>query len=149
VTLVRVATAGEVDAVAGLERDIFGPDAWSFASVHAELTGASRQAVVAVGDDGRTCGYVVVFEAGATADLRRIAVAPGWRRRGVATALLGACDWSAYERVLLEVRADNHPALGFYRRRGFAEVARRPDYYADGTAAVVMQRPATGDPRLP
>jgi [ribosomal protein S18]-alanine N-acetyltransferase len=142
VTLVRMATAREADAVADLEGAIFGTDAWSSASLREELTHPAREAMVAVGDDGRVCGYVVVVGAGETADLRRIAVTPPWRRRGVASALLRACDLSAYQRVLVEVRADNAPALAFYRRHGFAEVARRGAYYADGTDAVVMQRPA-------
>jgi [ribosomal protein S18]-alanine N-acetyltransferase len=136
-----VATAAEADAVAGLEREIFGADAWSQGSVHAELTGESRQAMVAVGGDGHVCGYVVVVTAGDTAEMRRIAVTRGRRRCGVATALLRACDLSRHERVQLEVRADNAAALGFYGRHGFAEVSRRCGYYADGTDAVVMERP--------
>jgi [ribosomal protein S18]-alanine N-acetyltransferase len=38
------------------------------------------------------------------------------------------------------VRADNLAAIAFYRREGFAEIARRRSYYVDGTDAVVMQR---------
>jgi [ribosomal protein S18]-alanine N-acetyltransferase len=86
-------------------------------------------------------GYVMVLGAGDVADLQRIAVAPGWRRRGVAGALLGACDVSAFARVLLEVRADNAAAIAFYRRHG----SSRRGYYADGADAVGMQRPAGAD----
>jgi ribosomal-protein-alanine N-acetyltransferase len=86
-----------------------------------------------------------VLGLGDVADLQRIAVAETHRRRGVAAALLGACDLSAYGRVVLEVRADNEAALAFYCRHGFTEVSRRRGYYADGADAVEMQRPVTDE----
>ena len=138
-TRVRRAAAADVDAVAALEAEVFGADAWSAASVAEELTGPGRQALVAVDDAGAVCGYVVVLVAGDVADLQRVAVTPVLRRRGVASALLAGCDVGA-GRMLLEVRADNAAALAFYARHGFAEIARRRRYYTDGSDAVVMQR---------
>ena len=44
------------------------------------------------------------------------------------------------ERMLLEVRVDNDDARAFYAANGYAEIARRPRYYADGAAAVVLER---------
>jgi len=139
VTSIRPATAADVDAVAAMEAEIFGADAWSPASVRAEVTAASRQCFVAV-EDGEVRGYVVVRDAGEVADLQRIAVTPAMRRRGLGAQLLRRCDVSAHDRTLLEVRADNVAAIAFYRREGFTEIARRGSYYADGTDAVVMQR---------
>jgi [ribosomal protein S18]-alanine N-acetyltransferase len=139
VTSIRPATDADVDAVAALEAEIFGVDAWSSTSVGEEVAAESRQCFVAV-EDGEICGYVVVRDAGDTADLQRIAVTPAMRRRGLAARLLRRCDVSAYDRTLLEVRADNAAAIGFYRSAGFTEIARRPSYYADGTGAVVMER---------
>jgi len=139
VTSIRPATDADVDEVAALEAEIFGTDAWSPASVRAEVVAASRQCFVAV-DDGEIRGYVVVRDAGDVADLQRIAVTPPMRRRGLGARLLRHCDVSAYDRTLLEVRADNVAAIGFYSREGFTEIARRRSYYADGTDAVVMQR---------
>ena len=143
---VRRATEADADAVAALEAAIFGGDAWSRDSVLQELAHPLRQAHVAVDDAGDVCGYVVLLGAGDVADLQRIAVAGARRGRGVAAALLRACDLSAYARVVLEVRADNVAALAFYRRHGFAEISRRRSYYADGCDAVVMQRPVTDGP---
>ncbi len=142
-TRVRQAAAADVDAVAELEQQTFGGDAWSRASVAEELTGKLRQAFVAVDDADEVCGYVLLLVVGDVADVQRIAVRDGRRRRGVATRLLGACDLSGLERVVLEVRADNDAARAFYRRHGFDEVARRRRYYADGTDAVVLERVLT------
>ena len=42
--------------------------------------------------------------------------------------------------MLLEVRADNTGAQAFYAAHGYREIARRTRYYADGAAAVVLER---------
>lgn len=143
---VRRATEADVDAVTALERAIFGDDAWSRDSVLHELTQSLRQAYVAVDEAGEVCGYVVVLGVGDVADVQRVAVADAHRRRGVAAALLEACDLHVHARVVLEVRADNEAALAFYGRNGFAEISRRRGYYADGEDAVVMQRPVADSP---
>jgi ribosomal-protein-alanine N-acetyltransferase len=137
---VRVATASDVPAVTALEAAVFGPDAWSAASVTEELTGLRRRAWVA--ESERVVGYAVSARAGDLVDLQRVAVAPEHRGTGVAstlvTALLDAARADGAERVLLEVAADNGPALGLYARHGFAEIDRRPAYYRDGRDALVL-----------
>jgi len=130
----RPATAADVDALAALEADLFGADAWSPASVGAEVT-AGR---VLVADDDGIAGYVVTFAAGDVLDLMRIAVRPDRRRHGLAHALLEAA--STDRRMLLEVSERNAGAIAFYAAEGFTEIARRDRYYRDGSAAVVMER---------
>ena len=131
---VRPATAADVDALAGLESDLFGSDAWSRASVGAEVA-AGR---VLVADDEGIAGYVVTLAAGDVLDLMRIAVRPDRRRHGLAHALLEAA-WTD-RRMLLEVSERNAGAIAFYAAEGFTEIARRDRYYRDGSAAVVMER---------
>jgi ribosomal-protein-alanine acetyltransferase len=145
--ILRPATAEDVPSVLALERELFGVDAWSEASVREELTGARRLAVVAC--DPGVVGYVVTASAGDVVDLQRIAVHPSRRRQGLARSLLGrACALVVGGRMLLEVAAGNAAALAFYGAEGFTEVARRRHYYRDGSDAVVMQRalPASAPP---
>jgi len=130
----RTATAADVDALAALEADLFGADAWSPASVGAEVT-AGR---VLVADEEGIAGYVVTLAAGDVLDLMRIAVRPDRRRHGLAHALLEAA--STDRRMLLEVSERNAGAIAFYAAEGFTEIARRDRYYRDGSAAVVMER---------
>ena len=131
---VRPATTADVDALAALEADLFGADAWSPASVGAEVA-AGR---VLVADDDGVAGYVVTLHAGDVVDLMRIAVRSDRRRQGLAHALLAAA--STGHRMLLEVSERNAGAVAFYTAEGFTEIARRQRYYRDGSAAVVMQR---------
>ena len=138
----RPATGDDVVAVVGVERLLFGPDAWSEAQVREELTGERRQAWV-VGDP--VAGYAVTLAAGDVVDLQRIAVHPDRQRQGLARQLLDAAVAAAsaarVDRMLLEVSAANGTALAFYAAAGFVEIDRRRRYYRDGTDAVVMRLP--------
>ena len=64
-----------------------------------------------------------------------VAVAPGWRRQGLARWLLGlAMRKAAREgacRAFLEVREGNREALSLYGGLGFARVGVRPGYYTE------------------
>ena len=136
------ATLAHLDALARLEGEAMGEEAWSRAQVEAELHASDRVVRIATGSEDRVDAYASLAVAGDTADLLRIAVAPGSRRRGVAAALLAdALDAlpDSVETVLLEVAEQNTPALALYGRAGFTEIARRQAYYRDGSAAVVMQ----------
>jgi ribosomal-protein-alanine N-acetyltransferase len=138
----RPATADDIAAVVGLERLLFGVDAWTEAQVRSEITGARRRAWV-VGDP--VVGYAVTLAAGDVVDLQRIAVHPDHQRQGVAGELLAAAVAAArserVDRMLLEVGAANAAALAFYAAAGFTEIDRRRRYYRDGTDAVVMRLP--------
>ena len=89
-------------------------------------------------------GYAVASIVADIAELQRIAVTDSHRRTGIATGLLEAITTRARagraDRLLLEVRENNEPALAFYARHGFEEIDRRPRYYRDGSTAIVMRR---------
>ena len=40
----------------------------------------------------------------------------------------------------LEVRADNIAAIGLYKRAGYHPLGQKPDYYEDGTTALLFGR---------
>jgi ribosomal-protein-alanine N-acetyltransferase len=144
--VIRAAVASDADAVTALEDECQGADAWSAWLVRDGIAGGLptiRYLVAEVG--GRVVGYAVASFAGDIAELQRIGVVDGARRCGVATALLdevvAEAPGTGADRLLLEVREDNAGALAFYANRGFVEIDRRPRYYRDGAAAVVMRRP--------
>ena len=99
--------------------------------------------------DGAVAGHAVVSIVAEIAELQRISVDAAYRRAGVASALLGAVERpggrAGRRAVLLEVREDNAGARSFYAARGYAELDRRPRYYADGAAAEVMEKHLSAD----
>ena len=148
---IEPAVETDLDEIVALERESLGWDAWTEPLIREGLEGrlpTIHYLAARIGDE--LAGYAVVSLVAEVAELQRIAVAPDHRRAGVASALIEAlvdlaADTEA-DRVLLEVREDNEAALGCYTQSGFEEIDRRPRYYRDGAAAVVMLRrlPAQG-----
>ena len=143
--MIRPATAADVDAIARLERENLGQDAWSPALIEDGVAGAVPSVRYLVAEDGdEVVGHAVVSLVAEISELQRIAVDAAHRRAGLATRLLDEVvdivRRGGADRLLLEVREDNAGAVAFYLARGFSEIDRRPRYYRDGGTAVVMQR---------
>lgn len=146
--MIGPAGPADVAAIARLEEVALGEDAWSEALVREGVTGDLPTVHYLVARDGQAVvGYAVASVVGDLAELQRIAVDPARRRTGIATALLDAvldlARTGGAHRLLLEVREDNAGARGFYAATGFSEIDRRPRYYRDGVAAVVLSRAVT------
>jgi len=142
---VRPATLEDVDAISASEAANLGADAWSHGLVEEGVAGRLPTVHYLVAEeDGRLLGHAVASVVADVAELQRIAVLADHRRRGVAAALLdevvALAARAGADRVLLEVREDNEPALGFYAAHGFVEIDRRPRYYRDDATAVVLER---------
>lgn len=122
--------------------------AWSLQRARPTDTRVSRQARPAE----ELLGVATFQLVADTADLHRVVVAPDQRGRGIGRALVEAgITWAAERhgrRMLLEVEHDNDPALALYRRLGFADLARRRDYYGAGRHALVMQYDLAGNGEL-
>ncbi len=67
--------------------------------------------------------------------LLKLAVAPQWRRRGIASWLLDKCFTAAIEKgakvAFLEVRPSNKSAISLYQNSGFDLIGKRPHYYSE------------------
>jgi ribosomal-protein-alanine N-acetyltransferase len=76
------------------------------------------------------CAFWLVVD---EAHINNVALRPGYRGRGLGTALMRRVLIEARRvgavRATLEVRASNEGALRFYRALGFAVTATRPRYY--------------------
>ena len=78
--------------------------------------------------------------------IMRIAVAPDYRSKGVATWLLQQCFKFAkqkkdFDSVHIEVRPSNKAAITLYRKLGFYVVGTRPNYYPESSEdALVMKK---------
>lgn len=148
---VRPMRLQDLDWVVPLEQDTFADDPpWSAELFRAELAQVPETRWYGVAEDGHglPLGFVglrVTGYPGEPADLLTIAVDPAARRSGVGSALLAAVLDEASKRdageILLEVRVDNARAIAFYEQHGFAPLATRRKYYADGTDGMVMRRP--------
>ena len=77
--------------------------------------------------------------AGIEYEILNLAVAPEWRRQGVAKALLSELVTRWRGTIFLEVRASNSAAIELYNTFGFQQLSRREEYYQNPLeAAIVM-----------
>lgn len=89
--------------------------------------------VVRVGEDQEIIAQVFMRLMLDEMHLLNLGVHPGWRRRGLGTRLiqqvLATAKQKGTTRVILEVRASNHPAQALYRKMGFHPIGLRKNYY--------------------
>lgn len=90
-------------------------------------------------DENRLVGFLVWQETDFEAEVLQIAVLPSYQGQKIATALFAFLP--ADKEIFLEVRESNRPALLFYKKEKFEEIARRKAYYhAPVEDAIVMKR---------
>lgn len=130
--LVRPAVPADVPAMAGIDSAV-SPSPWTAAQFLEVVSGPGARDYALVADvAGVVSGFVVCHCLLDEVSVHNVAVAPGARRRGIASTLLRRAIAEAgpgVRRCLLEVRASNTPALALYRQLGFTEDGRRPNYY--------------------
>ena len=90
-------------------------------------------------DESQLVGFLVWQETDFEAEVLQIAVLPSYQGQKIATALFDFLP--ADKEIFLEVRESNKPALLFYKKEKFEEIARRKAYYhAPVEDAIVMKR---------
>lgn len=146
---IRPMEVADLDAVVAVERACF-PAPWSRGMFLDELgQGASRAWLVADSPWG-IVGYAGLMQIDAEGHVMNLAVRPDARRMGLGTALfsvlLDEARGRGIDRLTLEARPSNAPALALYAAAGFVEEGRRHGYYGDsGEDALVMWSPSLGD----
>jgi ribosomal protein S18 acetylase RimI-like enzyme len=113
------------------------------------LTSAPWQAFASIRDGGETIAIGRVAAAAGWAGLTAIEVAPGHRRRGLATVVTAALAAQAAAHgaghLYLQVEDDNEPARTLYRRIGFS--AHHDYHYRIAPGARAPIRPPAPDRR--
>ena len=90
-------------------------------------------------DEGLLVGFLIWQETDFEAEVLQIAVLRSYQGQKIATALFDFLP--ADKEIFLEVRESNKPALLFYKKERFEEIARRKAYYhAPMEDAIVMKR---------
>ncbi|RSJ58171.1 ribosomal-protein-alanine N-acetyltransferase [Streptococcus gordonii] len=105
----------------------------------AEVLHSDVNSSVLAEDENRLVGFLVWQETDFEAEVLQIAVLPSYQGQKIATALFDFLP--ADKEIFLEVRESNKPALLFYKKEKFEEIARRKAYYhAPVEDAIVMKR---------
>ena len=139
----------DLSAIEEIERRSY-PTPWSRSMFAGELAKPSSICLGAF-DDGRLVGYLIVSRYVDAWHVMNVAVAEEYRRRRVASDLLGALfeltsedDRRGYT---LEVRVSNAGAIALYEQLGFERRGVRRGYYTDNRedALIMWRDPAVRD----
>jgi [ribosomal protein S18]-alanine N-acetyltransferase len=133
-----------LDAVVELEQACHAVP-WSRAMLASELERPGGLRIGAWADHDTLAGMLLAATLADAWHVLDVAVAPQYRRRGAAGAMLeelfARTASDPTRGYTLEVRASNHGAIALYEAHGFESHGRRPRYYLDGEDALVMWRP--------
>ena len=136
--------AAHAAAVAALEAQVMGSDAWNEHLVADELPRPDRVWWAAY-DGEQLLGYAGGWVVDGQVQILKVGVDPAQRRRGIARELLARVAADARDlgaaTCSLEVRAGNAGAQAFYGALGFHALGTRPRYYSDGEDALIMEGP--------
>lgn len=139
----------DTDRLAAVHHAAFPPgEAWSTHQFKELLTQDSIVARAIV-QEGDIVSAMLIQIAADQAEILTLMTAPDHRRSGYAAQLLALTEKELtprrIETWLLDVAADNAPAINFYQRNGFSTDGRRRGYYKriDGKRvdAILMSRP--------
>ena len=125
-----------------LDKLCVGADGWSADSFKSEAEKDNGIVLYAVENEvvtGLICGYFAADEA----EITSVAVAPEYRRKGIAAQLMAEFFTALPEitnSIFLEGRESNSPAIGLYEKFGFEKISIRKNFYSfPDENAVVMQ----------
>lgn len=137
-----------IRAVADIEVIIQPQDSWNYQALNNLLEQDTIQLLIIKNKLEKVVGYClyqVVFE---QAEILRIGTHPDYQRQGIASKLFvelhEQLEALQVESLLLEVRADNVPAIALYERQRFSVIHQRKGYYSQpnlpAVDALIMQR---------
>ena len=142
--------AGDLDLVEAIERESYGTP-WSRSMFDAELRKPSSLALGAFTENDALVGYAFVSRYVDAWHVMNVAVADAFRRRGIASALLGrlfeVTESDSRRGYTLEVRVSNVGAIQLYERLGFEPRGIRRGYYTDNRedALIMWREPASSE----
>ena len=141
----RAMRAADIRAVLPMEHDLFAEQAWNADMLEEELADSDTRYYVVAVDDEEIVGYAGL--AAYRFEVHVLTVGTRGDRQGegigrlLLKELLAEADRREAERVILEVRSDNVPAIALYKSERFVAVGVRKRYYQPGNQdAVVMVR---------
>ena len=127
-----------IQAVANIELLVQPHDAWTEQTLVEMLVQDSMHMLIVYKQENKAdnnkvigyCLYQVVFE---QAEILRIGTHPDYQRQGIASQIFAKLNEELIsnhvESLLLEVRADNAPAIALYEQQALAVIHKRKDYY--------------------
>jgi ribosomal-protein-alanine acetyltransferase len=147
---VAIRHAGPADAAAllDIETTSFTQDRISPRAMAHHLSSDTADVLLAtLGYDPAGYALLLYRSTSTLARLYSIATLPSARGKGVGRRLMTALERAAIkrgcDRLRLEVREKNTPAIALYESLGYRRIGRYEDYYQDGASALRFEKQLT------
>lgn len=117
---------------------------WNEKILRDEFENENSEYFVLVNEDDELCAFAGLWFNIDEAHVMNIAVRKGFRKNGLGLEFMNFLIDTAMKKgkecITLEVRADNVPAIGLYKKCLFEEVGRRKKYYNNLIDGIIMTR---------
>lgn len=145
---IKRADSSYIDVLCAIEKECFHTP-WTRIAFE-DFFSNSLSACFVAQIENEIVGYVGMYIIGDVCEITNIATLPKYRNRKIATALmtelLKLCKENDIEKVMLEVRRSNVPAISFYEKVGFYVVGFRKGYYKNPKEdAILMDYKVNGE----
>lgn len=140
--VIRQAEEDDIRGIEELEKQCFAVP-WTYESLYHDIMNNKLAFYIVAEADRVLCGYVGVWKIVDEGHITNVAVAPDYRRRHIARAMLETltevCSRNGIASYTLEVRVGNDAARKLYEGLGFQPAGIRKGYYEDnGEDALIM-----------
>lgn len=121
----------DLGGIIEIEKTCFTADAWSEDDFIYRMNASDWRFInLTLEDEGRVAAYITATVVADEMNIDSVAVAPDYRRKGYASALIDlAIKQAKAAVVMLEVRESNTAAISLYQSLGFEKVGLRKNYY--------------------
>lgn len=121
----------DLGGIIEIEKTCFTADAWSEDDFIYRMNASDWHFInLTLEDEGRVAAYITATVVADEMNIDSVAVAPDYRRKGYASALIDLAIKEAKAAVvMLEVRESNTAAISLYQSLGFEKVGLRKNYY--------------------
>ncbi len=151
--VVSAASVNDLEEIYEIERECFPVGA--FAKGHYRLLLFSPNVIFlkfCVGNEiaGFTVGSIQGIRAAAKCTIYTVDVRAGYRRRGIATALVRALEKRLIEkgcfRIVLQVRTDNVASIALFSKLNYRKTRILGNYYAHGVDGIEFEKLLGAEP---
>lgn len=116
-------------------------DGWNVSGLTSAFNGG-RYFALGVFDSEKLVAFIGFSISIETADIETVCTKKEYRKQGLGTELIVRAEKFLKEKninkIFLEVRESNTPAINLYIKNGFNKISIRKKYYPDGEDAIVM-----------
>lgn len=138
--IIRSYIESDLEQIAAIEKECFSQP-WSTKALK-EFTDSAFSKILVFEYNGKVAGYITYTHIFEEIQIANVAVSPQFRRKGVATSLIGKLiedgAESNSEIITLEVRQSNFSAINLYSNNGFEKVGVRKNYYSYPTEDAIL-----------